>query len=128
MNLFSNNMISKLEGTLSYSATKQRVISNNIANADTPNYKAKSVSFREELNSKLAAKRTDVRHRQFSEGGGTSYAVNTNKDTSYHHNGNNVDIDKEMTEMAKNQIYYNALIDRMNGKFRGLKEAIKGGQ
>ncbi|WLR52333.1 flagellar basal body rod protein FlgB [Bacillus tianshenii] len=127
MNLFSNNMISKLESSLSYSATKQRVISNNIANADTPNYKAKTVSFREELNRQLQAKRTDVRHHQFSTGS-AGYTVKTNRNTSYHHNGNNVDIDKEMAQMATNQIYYNALVDRMNGKFRGLKESIKGGQ
>ena len=42
MNLFSGT-ISTLENALNYSATKQKVISQNIANVDTPNYKAKEM-------------------------------------------------------------------------------------
>ena len=44
MDLFSGT-ISTLDKALNYSATKQKVISQNIANVDTPNYKAKDVSF-----------------------------------------------------------------------------------
>ncbi|OEH91255.1 flagellar basal body rod protein FlgB [Bacillus solimangrovi] len=128
MNLFSNNVISKLETSLSYSAAKQRVISNNISNVDTPNYKAKSVSFKDEFHRQLQAKRTDVRHNEFISNSNQSYAIRSMNNTSYNHNGNNVDIDKEMAEMAKNQIYYDALVERLNGKFRGLQQAIKGGQ
>lgn len=45
----------------------------------------------------------------------------------YSHNGNNVDIDKEMAELAENQIYYNGLVDRINGKFGSLQTVIRGG-
>ena len=45
LSLFSGT-ISTLEKALTYSSTKQKVISENIANVDTPNYKAKDVSFK----------------------------------------------------------------------------------
>ncbi len=48
--------------------------------------------------------------------------------TSYQANGNNVDMDKEMADMAENQIYYEALVDRLNGKFNSLQTVIRGGK
>lgn len=126
MKLFSNS-IQSLENALAYSSLKQKTISNNIANIDTPNYKAQEVSFKSEFNrATLQARRSDARHFQFKRGS-SNIEVNTKATTSYNHNGNNVDIDKEMAEMAQNQIYYNVLVDRMNGKFNSLKEALKGG-
>ena len=56
MNLFGNT-ISVLESGLNYSATKGKTISQNIANVDTPNYKAKNVNFKEVFaNVKASAK------------------------------------------------------------------------
>ena len=45
----------------------------------------------------------------------------------YNHNGNNVDVDHEMAELAKNQLYYQAVVDRLNGKFSSLEKVIRGG-
>jgi flagellar basal-body rod protein FlgB len=39
-----------------------------------------------------------------------------------------VDIDKEMTDLAANQIYYNAVTDRLSGKFQSLQDVIRGGK
>lgn len=126
MKLFSNS-IQSLENALAYSSLKQKAISNNIANVDTPNYKAQEVSFKTELDrATLQARRSDERHFEFKRGS-SNIELNTKASTSYNHNGNNVDIDKEMAEMAQNQIYYNVLVDRMNGKFNSLKEVLKGG-
>ena len=68
MNLFGST-ITQLERGLDYSATKGKAISQNIANVDTPNYKAKNVSFKEvfanvQANS-LEAYQTDERHIEF---------------------------------------------------------------
>lgn len=130
MKLFSGT-ISTLENALNYSSLKQKVIAQNIANSDTPNYKAKDVNFKTYLNTAMnrsfSAKRTDQRHFDFSSNFSPKMNVVTKQSTSYHSNGNNVDMDKEMTELAKNQIYFNALTDRMNGKFQTLKSVIKGG-
>ncbi|MEI3597114.1 MULTISPECIES: flagellar basal body rod protein FlgB [unclassified Oceanobacillus] len=123
--------ISNLESSLDYASARNRTISNNIANADTPGYKSQDVVFkhvlRDEMNSQIQAKRTHPRHIPFSSSKGPNHQMVTNKNTMYQHNGNNVDIDKEMTELAKNQIYYNGLIDRINGKFGSLQTVIRGG-
>lgn len=131
MDLFGGT-ISNLEQSLNYAATKNRTISSNIANVDTPNYKSKEVVFKEVLNDTLSnsfhAKRTNPRHIPFNSSKGAGRQIITNNRTTYNHNGNNVDIDKEMSELAKNQIYYNSLIDRINGKFGSLQTVIKGGR
>jgi flagellar basal-body rod protein FlgB len=128
MKLFSNT-INNLEQAINQSTAKQKVISNNIANVDTPNYKAQEIRFNKSLENemqKLHATKTNNKHFDF---GTTSsgYQIITRNNTNYQHNGNNVDIDQEMTEMAKNQIQYNALIDRLSSKFHSLKTVIKGG-
>jgi flagellar basal-body rod protein FlgB len=128
MKLFSNT-INNLEQAINQSTSKQKVISKNIANIDTPNYKAQEIRFNKSLENemqKLNATKTNNKHFDF---GTTSsgYQIITRNNSNYQHNGNNVDIDQEMTEMAKNQIQYNALIDRLSSKFHSLKTVIKGG-
>lgn len=131
MSLFSGT-IGKLQQSLDYASLKNQTISNNIANADTPNYKAKRVSFQGILSSELEkdfqAKRTHEKHIEFSPSTQNGLKVTQDNSTAYHHNGNNVDMDKEMTELAKNQIYYESLVDRLNGKFRSLESVIRGGR
>ncbi|WP_181348769.1 flagellar basal body rod protein FlgB [Thalassobacillus sp. CUG 92003] len=131
MNLFSDTF-STLENALNYTTEKNRVISNNIANVDTPGYKAKEVAFKDVLHNELQSsggnKRTDARHYSFDDQPGQSFTTRTKQGTTYNHNGNNVDIDKEMNELAKNQIQYQALVERLNGKFQSLESVIRGGQ
>ncbi|MUV39970.1 Flagellar basal body rod protein FlgB [Lentibacillus sp. JNUCC-1] len=132
MSLFGGT-IKTLEHGLDFASAKNKAISNNIANVDTPHYKAKNVQFKDELHKfmdePLAAKRTHPKHLTFSAGNPQQpYRTSNNSQTVYNHNGNNVDIDKEMAELAKNQIYYQALIDRLNGKFGSLQTVIRGGR
>lgn len=130
MNLFSIT-IKQLEQGINYASTKQKVISNNIANVETPGYKAKTVQFRDMLEREienLEAYKTHEKHLSFSSRSSMSYKISTRHQASYKSNGNSVDIDLEMSEMAQNQIYYDALIDRINGKFKSLKSVIKGGK
>ncbi|MCY8945400.1 flagellar basal body rod protein FlgB [Bacillus atrophaeus] len=129
MDLFSGT-IQNLENALGRANIKQKVITNNIANIDTPNYKAKKVSFQNLLNqesSRLESVKTDYRHVDFSDTGSKGSIV-TNSNTAYQQNGNNVDIDKEMTDLAENQINYQALVERMSGKFNSLKTVLTGGK
>lgn len=126
MKLFSNT-IQSLEQGLKYAATKQKAISHNIANVDTPNYKAKDISFKSDLINSIKAQRTSEKHIEFSSSP-TNIKITTRSSTMFNHNGNNVDIDKEMTSLAENQIYYNAVADRISGKFNSLKTVIKGGK
>lgn len=132
LDLFGSSTIKALESGLAGAQLRQKAISNNIANVDTPNYSAKQVSFKHTLTdamseAKLKANRTNTQHFEFSTTKGSA-VVETNRSSMYNHNQNNVDIDLEMAELAKNQIYYNALIDRINGSFNSLQTVIKGGR
>ena len=130
MNLFGGT-ISSLEKGLSYATLKQKTIANNIANVDTPNYKAKDVSFKamleEEKKVTINANRTSDRQFDFTITQSAS-GVSSNENLKYRNNGNAVDMDAEQVKLAENQIYYNALIDRINGKFNTLNTVIKGGR
>ncbi|MEN1966881.1 flagellar basal body rod protein FlgB [Lentibacillus sp. N15] len=121
-----------LENSLDYATVKNRTIANNIANADTPNYKTKDVAFKHiltnELKGSIEAKRTRPEHLPFKDTLHNDYRIVTKNKTAYNHNRNNVDIDKEMSELAKNQLYYQGMVDRINGKFHNLQTVIRGGK
>jgi flagellar basal-body rod protein FlgB len=130
MKLFGS-IITQLERGLDYSASKGKAISQNIANIDTPNYKAKNVSFKEVFAStqanSLEAYKTDARHINFKSNT-THSGVFNYPNLRYRQDGNSVDMDKEQADLAANQIYYNAVVDRINGKFNTLQNVIKGGR
>ncbi|OYD59801.1 flagellar basal body rod protein FlgB [Fictibacillus aquaticus] len=126
--LFSSPIIKNLENALNGSAAKQRIINENIANADTPHYKAKSVTFASELETQLSANKSDSRHFEFTGNRNSRVITAERRGGDMNHNGNNVDMDLEMSEMAKNQLYYQTLVQRINGKFNSLKMVVKGGK
>lgn len=124
--LFNN--VNMLQKGLDASWLKNEVISNNIANVDTPNFKSSSVSFEEAFEAALntgdlTAKKTREGHTDFSSQG-IKAAVHTDTDTSEGLDGNNVDIDYENAELAKNSILYNTLVEQVSSEFRKLSAAI----
>ncbi|MFC4320188.1 flagellar basal body rod protein FlgB [Litchfieldia salsa] len=127
MKIFSGT-INSLEQALKYASTKQKAISHNIANVDTPNYKAKDVTFKTDLTNSMRALKTSEKHVEFTGGRTGGINITTKTGTMFNHNGNNVDIDKEMASLAKNQIYFNAVADRISSKFNSLKTVVKGGK
>lgn len=131
MGLFDSSSFYALENGLKGALLEQKAIAQNVANSDTPNYKAKRAQFQhvlEEVTEKqrLEAYRTHPKHIAFGPMKKGPY-ISEVRSTMYHHNGNNVDMDKEMSNLAKNQIYYNALTDRLSSKFQSLKSAVRGG-
>lgn len=123
--------ISNLERGLNFSAAKQKTIAQNIANVDTPNYKTRSVSFKNYLadatNSSFQASKSSEKHFDFTTRNSSS-GVYDYASFRYSHNGNGVDMDKEQANLATNQLYYNALVDRVSGKLNTLQTVIKGGR
>lgn len=115
------------------------LISGNLANAETPGYTPKGLSFESEL--KEAIKGNNLQHATPSithpghiplrnsresigdiQGRITQASAGTaGKD------GNSVELEKEMGRMAENQILYNTSVQILAKKFEGLKSAIKGG-
>lgn len=129
MDLFGGT-ISNLESGLSYATVKQKTIAQNIANVDTPNYKAKDVSFKQMLadatTNSMTANKTDTKHIDFQNETATP-GVYSYSNLSYRTNGNGVDMDTEQASLAENSIYYNALTERVSAKFNTLQTVIKGG-
>lgn len=123
--------ISSLENGLNYASLKNKTIAQNIANVDTPNYKAKNVSFKQMLtdaqSETISANRTDARHYDFNIKT-TSPGVYSYENFNYRSNGNGVDMDAEQASLAENTIYYNALVERISSKFNTLNNVIKGGK
>lgn len=131
LNLFGSTFHT-LEHSLNYATQKNRVISDNIANVDTPGYKAKDVKFKDVFQDALTKPQisnftTHEKHIPFRPEASTDFPVIRNNNTMYNNNRNNVDIDKEMASLAENQIYYQSLVDRLNGKFNDLQTVIRGG-
>lgn len=117
-----------LQRTMDTSLLRREVISNNVANAETPNFKRSDVSFETELKNALAseqkrtlpAKVTDSRHMSFNET--TDYrSVRPRRVldylTSTKNNGNNVDIEQEMMMATENQMMYELLSTSVGFQF-----------
>lgn len=127
------NNIGILQSALDASSLRQQTISNNIANAETPGYKAKQVVFENLLKqhlsnqSTLVGTRTDSRHLVIGKSENLPSAKTvTDSNTVMQNNGNNVDIDGEMTRMGENSLWYYTLTQQLTSEFQQLSIAIKG--
>src|SRR5690606_11215960 len=111
----------------------QRVIADNIANVDTPQFKSREVSFEAQLREAIqnqrpgsfVGNRTHAKHLPigFSPSVHEVKAELTSADRTWvQNNRNNVDVEYEMTKMAQNQIWYNALVQQTNGYFSKIRE------
>lgn len=141
--LFNQTGLVALERALDASALRAQLISNNIANADTPNYKAVRFRFEEFLARELglAAPAGDLPLKQTHElhlPGISAYGLNgqyssggyvyTDDSTTYRLDGNNVDIDHETAEQAKNAIHYATLTEIVGRRLSGLRTVISEGR
>ncbi|WP_027090877.1 flagellar basal body rod protein FlgB [Cohnella thermotolerans] len=137
MDLLSGASFQRLEGAIKAASLRQQVLANNIANDDTPNFKRSDVVFEELLaqamgggtpSGALAGIRTDERHIPIGGSAGTvpSAQVVTEESTQINNNKNNVDIDKEMSLLAENQLSYNFYAQQINHDIKMMQIAIKG--
>ena len=133
--LLNTNSMQVLEKALDGTSLRNGVISNNIANVDTPNFKRSEVNFEDELQKAIDGTgiqgiRTDPRHFEIGGSNVNNITVKTSVDesTSSRVDGNNVDIDNEMTGLAKNSLMYNALAQQMSSEFSRLRYAITEGR
>ncbi|MCD5413973.1 MAG: flagellar basal body rod protein FlgB [Clostridiales bacterium] len=127
--MFNNiNLLTKVANA---SWKRNEVIANNIANVNTPNFKKSSLKFEELLQSYLDSTKLsgNITHRRHIPIGSKSlenvrYEIVRHDDYSTREDGNNVEIDVEMAEMAKNSITYNTTIAKMNADLRRLRTVI----
>ena len=127
----ASSISNKLYEQLNFRAEKQKVISSNIANINTPNYKTKELVFEDELNSQtntLKMKQTNSKHISSLDNNLSN--INPKlldvKGLQEQNDGNNVNLDSQMSEMSKNKILYDAIqssIRRDSKLFRSVIES-----
>lgn len=128
-----NNKTVTLEKALDAAWLRNEVVSNNIANVNTPGFKKSYVRFEEYFTDaqekfKISGNKKDPKFLPI----GKDSVISVNPEiaqesfTSMRRDDNNVDIDVEMAELAKNTIKYNALIAQMSKEFSKIKLAITG--
>lgn len=120
-----------LEKLLDYSSLKQKVISKNIANVTTVNYKREEVKFDELFSDEVSKnlKTTDSRHIPNPNSSSSVSEYNVVKDDSTENISgfNNVDINKEMADLAENSIMFKFGSKKVNGYFQNIRNVINGG-
>lgn len=120
MDLFTN--IDLMNRALDATLLKKNVISENISNVDTPNYKRKDVSFETILQKEVNANKS-ILNLDLDKIQPEVYIDQTA--SSYRMDGNNVDIDVEMAEEAKVYARYNALITRVNAQLNRFTTVLQ---
>jgi flagellar basal-body rod protein FlgB len=113
-------------------AQRAELIASNIANADTPGYKAKGMDFKAAL-AQAASKqqtgmtRTNEKHFdvRMELNNGVGFRVPNQADTG---DGNSVDVQVERNLYLENSMEYQASLQFLTSKIKGLKKAITGGQ
>lgn len=136
-------MINKLDSALSFHqdalrirAKRQEIIAANIANADTPNFKARDIDFKAAMNNALQSNKqaasgliaTDAQHLQ----GNGALGSNINAELLYRPiiqgsvDGNTVDMDVERNQFTDNAIRYEASLTMINGQLKKMLAAIQG--
>ncbi|MGI6192241.1 MAG: flagellar basal body rod protein FlgB [Christensenellales bacterium] len=126
--------INLLQKGLDAAWTRNSVITNNIANVDTPGFKSSKVEFEDALKRAMEAdsggfkaKTTREKHIDFTGSAEqVKPAIVTNSNSNYRADGNNVDIDYESVELARNTYWYYALIEQISSEFAKLKTVING--
>ncbi len=119
--------IKNLEMFIDYCSVKNKVISKNIANIGTENYKRQDVNFKEVLNSVGEMKATNSKHLKLPEINQDNFEISKDKSLENTSGINNVDIDKEMSELATNSIQFRFASRKIGDYYRGLQNVIKGG-
>ena len=122
MNIGIDKSATLLEKMLDVSSVKHKVIANNIANVNTPGYKKMEVSFADQLEKALnkdSMNKFDTLQPKI---------VISKEDTSetVRNDGNNVDIDKEVSSLVKNTLTYGIYTQLLAKKYEGIKSAIEG--
>lgn len=134
MNLLSNSSFQRLQSGLDAANLRNRVLANNIANVDTPYFKRSDVAFesllQKEMNgvkSTLSGNRTDPRHFIIGPSSEIPEAsLSTDNSSAMNNNENNVDVEREMSLLAENQLRYNSYVQSVNEQIRIMRAAVEG--
>lgn len=122
-----------IKKSLNASTERGRVIAHNIANVNTTGFKASKVIFEDKLNDVLESRSIGLKttnNKHINDGNtieGFKHEIKADRSTSMRANGNNVDIDGQMTELAANSILYNGLVNQANNRIAMRRYVVTGG-
>ena len=120
-------ILSMLRERMEWHQERQRVLAENVANADTPNYRAKDLAppdFSHEMQLALALDRTDPAHITAQAGGGSAFAADSGGRYEIRPRGNSVTHEDEMMKTASNQMDYDAVTSLYTRSLALIKIAI----
>ena len=124
------NYVNILDKAADAANLRNELLTNNIANVSTPNYKRKDLDFESVLQAELGGEKdlsTAVKNANKSLETLDAQVYTDNASLSYRLDGNNVDINTEEARLAENQIKYQALVDLMNQEFARYNTVLSSG-
>lgn len=126
-----NNALGLHEAAMQLRVERAGVLSSNLANADTPNYKARDINFHEALAANMSKSTGDLKRTRAAH-----FADMTRSDQGATHyyrlpsqpsvDGNTVEENVEHAQFSKNNMEFQIAFTLLNSKFKGLSKAIKG--
>lgn len=127
---------SVLSKALDLRTQRHQVLASNIANADTPHYKARDIDFKSAMQNALAGRgdlgalsmMTTAKAHQPGVGSLGSGALQYRTETQSAVDGNTVDMDVERAQIADNALQYQILTQLVSNKFQGLRSAMTSNQ
>lgn len=126
MNKLFTNSIELTQKSLDYLWKKQGIISENIANQDTPGYKTKYLTFEDEFMKKVERVNHPNRENYAKAIESTDFKLNVPKNENVRMDENNVNTDAEYVELARASIQYQYSIRAISDEFARIRSAIKG--
>ena len=128
MDFLTSNSMRLMEKSMGFLWTKQAAILDNVANAETPNYKAKVVTFEDSIRAKLeeAARRPEGAGRAVREVLEDEELSGCEAQEQTRMDDNGVNITSEMTELVRNAYQQQYLYGATNNPYAILRMAIKG--
>jgi len=120
-----------LKKMLDLSSFRHKLITSNVANVTTPGYKSKSIDFDAELRkavkpSRLQTTVTNPRHIPLRGSRNAPPEVDVSEDSENTTGINSVDVDREMADLAQNQLVFELGAKLVGKKFKAIKSAIRG--
>lgn len=135
MKIFEQAGIDRMKLYLDYASKKQQVINSNIANIDTPGYQAKELDFEHIFRNESAGQQQGLALKRTKPGhlGGKplllreTQGLQDTRSQALGNDLNNVDMDREMTQLAQNVLKFSAVAQLIQRKLSTIRSAIQGG-
>jgi flagellar basal-body rod protein FlgB len=127
INRLFDTTLSALERGIAYATRRHEVIARNVANMETPGYRAEDVVFDDALRPLMASMPAQPLGGLLPGApAGRPVQLIYSEDAPPGDNGNDVQLDKQMARLAENAMFHNALVQILAGQINSLKQAISG--